>query len=105
MKSRGYCTSNENGLFEVNYTLEDTLLSKLFKMKREFRFTCTELNKFNYERYAGCYAVFVWKDETGKRVTNERQLREINKLLTEQVDYNEHLNMLEAKEYLAKFYK
>lgn len=92
MKSYGYCTSNENGLFEVNYTLEDNLLSKFFNLKREFRFTCDHLCKFNYKLYAGCYEVFIWKDGTGKRVTNERKLREINKLLTEQVDYNEYLD-------------
>ncbi len=102
MKSIGYCTSNENGLFEVNYTLEDTLLSRLFNLKREFRFTCEYLTEFNYKSFAGCYALAPWKDENGRRVTNQRQLSVISKILTKQVDYNEYLNMLEEEEYLAK---
>ncbi len=95
MKSRGYCTSNENGVFEVNYTLEDNLLSKLFNWKREFRFTCDYLSKFNYKLYSGCYTLFIWKDEEGKCVTDKQHLRQINNLLTHFVKEEEANEFIE----------
>lgn len=97
MKSRGYCTLNENGLFEVNYTLEDTLLSKLFNLKREFRFTCSYLYKSNYKLYTGCYDKFIWKDEEGRRTIDKQHLRKINNLLSHFVWEEEFLHGLQQR--------
>ncbi len=96
MKSRGYCTSNENGLFEVNYTLEDNLLSKLFNWKREFRFTCADLNKHNFKQHMYSYEGLTWLDEEGNIVTKNNQLKKISFLLTESIV---------VEKYLAEIYK
>ena len=92
MKSRGYCTSNDNGLFEVNYTLEDNLLSKLFNWKREFLFTCAELNKGNFKQHIYSYEGLTWLDEQGKLVTKGSTLKKINFLLTESVLVEKYLD-------------
>lgn len=89
MKSRGYCTSNKDGVFEFNYTLEEGLFSKLFKLKREFSYTCADLNKDNFRDYLYSYDVFDWYDEDGNKVRNTKKL---SWLLTEAVVVSDHLH-------------
>lgn len=89
MKSRGYCTSNKDGVFEFSYTLEESLFSKLFKLKREFRYTCADLNKDNFRDYLHSYDVFDWYDEDGKKVKNTKKL---SWLLTEAIVVDDYLH-------------
>tara|TARA_R100000541_G_C1897352_1_gene84064 strand:+ start:83900 stop:84190 length:291 start_codon:yes stop_codon:yes gene_type:complete len=96
MKSYGYCTSNENGVFEVNYTLEDNLLSKLFNWKRDFRFTCEDLNKHNFKQHMSSYEGLTWLDEEGNIVKKHSQLKKIIFILRESIVVDR---------YLSPFYK
>lgn len=91
MKSTGYCTANEDGVFELNYTLEDSLFSKLFKLKREPRFTCGDLNKDNFRQHLHSYENLVWKDEEGNVVKKRSQLKKINRILTESIIVEKYL--------------
>lgn len=92
MKSTGYCTANEDGVFELKYTLEDSLFSKLFKLKRKFRFTCDSLNKDNFKQHPYFYDNLVWLDEEGNVVKKRSQLKKINALLTESIIVEKYLS-------------
>jgi hypothetical protein len=92
MKSTGYCTANEDGVFELTYTLEDSLFSKLFKFKMKFRFTCDSLNKGNFKQGLYSYDNLVWLDESGNVVTKGSQLKKINHILTESIIVEKYLD-------------
>ncbi len=103
MKSTGYCTANEDGVFELNYTLEDNLFSKLFKLKRKFRFTCDYLNKDNLKQQLHSYDNLVWLDEDGNVVTKGSQLKKINHILTSTVIVEDPFKS--TMNYLKSIYK
>ncbi len=98
MKSTGYCTANEDGVFELNYTLEDSLFSKLFKLKRKFRFTCYSLNKGNFKQHLYSYDNLVWLDEDGNVVKKKGQLKKINHILTEATIVEKYLDNIYGRE-------
>lgn len=92
MKSRGYCTANEDGVFELNYTLEDNLFSKLFNLKRKFRFTCDALNKDNFKKHIHLYDKLTWLGADGEVVTKRGQLEKINFILTGAIIVDRYLD-------------
>lgn len=94
MKSTGYCTANEDGVFELNYTLEDSLFSKLFILKRKFRFTCDSLNKDNFKQQLHSYDNLVWLDEEDNVVKKRSQLKKINHILTEAIIMEKYLDSI-----------
>ena len=67
--SSGTTTSNINGNFEVEYTI-DSFWRKLFGMKTKFKFyTLSREIKYNlYCNYAG--EMYFWHDESGEVVTS-----------------------------------
>ena len=84
MKSLGYKTHNEQGNFEVNWTLEPTLFSKLFKHPSEFSYwtTSEELKNEPYKSsQAGLY--YDWFDEEGNRVVCDKTLDKISQVIND----------------------
>jgi len=82
MKSQGYCTKNEQGMFEVNWEIHETLFTKLFKRKTKLVFMTKGLHKDNWKIYAGYYQHYLWFDEEGSQIKDLKTLNKINKVLS-----------------------
>ena len=85
MKSYGYCTLNEDGLFEVHWENEETLFTKLLKKKTKFKFTTDEINKDNWTDFLRVYSTYNWCDEEGAKVDCDKILDKIDDVLSEMV--------------------
>jgi hypothetical protein len=91
MLSHGICTSNEKGLFEVNFTIDTGLFGKLFKRKAEFKYSTKDLNNLIWESYANkCCMALEWFDEDGNEVEDSHTLVKIKSVLV-QAKYSSYL--------------
>ena len=82
IESFGYCTRNENGDFEVNFELKDSLISRFSNKKRKFKFYTTSY-EIKYIPYLSehCGKLYDWYNEDGGLVTNIKVLNIISNII------------------------
>ena len=81
MESYGYCTRNDQGMFEVSWSTENTFWTKLFKKQTKFKFMTKDLNKDSWHLWTYKYLCCSWVDSGGVVLTDEKALRKLSEAL------------------------
>lgn len=85
MKTSGYTTSNENGVFELTWEDNPSFFKKIFNIKTKHKYVCYDLDKENLFVWCDRYHGLQWFDDKGNFITCNYTLDKINEVLTELV--------------------